>query len=161
MKKVGISDSGIASAAMTVARQSRRKRKTTMAARIMPSISTSCVAWKFALVSSVIEKILVIFSPGCASSRCLMAAKGALLDVDFGGGVDLDDVEARNGPAIEAGEGADFGGTIADVGHVREAHIGRAPAQRDGRSRSSSTVRVSPMTRVVVSEPPTSARPPP
>ena len=71
-QKVGISDSGMASAAMTVARQSRRNRNTTRAARIMPSISTSCVAWKLALVSSVIEKTLVIFRPGLDfSSRAM------------------------------------------------------------------------------------------
>ena len=74
IQKVGISDSGMASAAITVARQSRRKRNTTIAARIMPSISTSCVAWKFALVSSVIEKIFVISRPGLAAFRRSMAA---------------------------------------------------------------------------------------
>ena len=37
-QKVGIADSGIAIAEMIVARQSRRKKNTTMTARIAPSI---------------------------------------------------------------------------------------------------------------------------
>ncbi len=40
-QKVGIADSGMASAEMTVARQSRRNRKTTNTARMAPSIRPS------------------------------------------------------------------------------------------------------------------------
>ncbi len=62
--KVGISDTGMATAVTAVARQSRRKRNTTSAARAMPSSSASTVAAKPARVDSTRERILVMWTSG-------------------------------------------------------------------------------------------------
>ena len=44
-QKVGMIDSGSAMAAITVARQSRRKTKTTTTASVAPSMSVVMVEW--------------------------------------------------------------------------------------------------------------------
>jgi len=44
IQKVGIAESGSATAAISVARQFRRKRRTTITARSAPSISVSSAA---------------------------------------------------------------------------------------------------------------------
>ena len=53
-QKVGISDSGMATAAIRVARQSRRKIKTTAIASRAPSTRVSTEAWKLLTTSSVV-----------------------------------------------------------------------------------------------------------
>ncbi len=73
-KKVGISEIGMATAVIMVARQSRRKKNTTRAARNMPSARTCWVAWKAARVSSTEEKILVTLTPGWAFSSLAISA---------------------------------------------------------------------------------------
>src|SRR5204862_6539774 len=69
--KVGIRETGMARAVMAVARQSRRKMKTTRAASAMPSNIAAWVAWKLCRVSSTEETILVMVIPGC--SRTILA----------------------------------------------------------------------------------------
>ena len=73
-KKVGIKDSGMATAAIAVARQLRRNRKTTNAASTMPSSSTCTVASKLARVSSTVETTWVKVTDGCALASTAMAS---------------------------------------------------------------------------------------
>ena len=67
--KVGISETGIATAVTAVARQSRRNSQTTSAASAMPSSMVSSVAAKLPRVESTWETILVTRMSGRAAGR--------------------------------------------------------------------------------------------
>ena len=72
--KVGIRLSGMAIAAIAVARQLLRKTNTTSAASAMPSISTSSVALKDLRVSLTVETTSVNCASGWALATAAMAA---------------------------------------------------------------------------------------
>ena len=65
--KVGMADSGSATADTKVARQSRRKNHTTMMARTAPSISSAIEPSKFSITGSTKLNASVISTSGCAA----------------------------------------------------------------------------------------------
>ena len=76
IQKVGISDRGMATAVMMVARQSRRKMNTTATASKAPSSRASTEAWKLLITSEVVSDT---FSK-VTSARSASSASMALMD---------------------------------------------------------------------------------
>jgi hypothetical protein len=81
-KKVGITDSGIATAEIRVARQSRRNQKTTTTARIAPSTKRSIDALYDSLVNSTVELNSLVSIVGCSAADPLDRLLDRAGDVD-------------------------------------------------------------------------------
>ena len=73
IQKVGISDMGMATAAISVARQSRRKTNTTSTARPAPSSRASTEAWKLLITSEVVLVTSSMVTLSSSSSRAAIA----------------------------------------------------------------------------------------
>ena len=67
-QKVGMAESGIATAEIAVARQSRRKKNTTTTARIAPSIMAAMALSYWSFVYLTVLKRGMNFTPGLAAS---------------------------------------------------------------------------------------------
>ena len=159
-KKVGISETGMAIAVISVARQSRRKRNTTSAASNMPSSNVCHVAMKPARVWSTRDRILVIDDAfdGSASSFSITAATPFSTVISLASLTLLTWKPTTGRPLSSAKErtSAEPSPTSA----TSESRTERPPPVGIVRLRICSTVTAAPRIRSVCSRPPTVTRPP-
>ena len=158
-KKVGISETGMAMAVISVARQSRRNTNTTSAASSMPSSSVCQVAMKPARVWSTRERILVIDTPGCWLRATFRWPPTPFSRVISLASLTLADLESDHRLTVEQRERAHLCGAVTYSATSEAAPI-RPPPVGMAMLRICSTVTAAPRIRSVCSRPPTSTRPP-
>ena len=120
-QKAGIADSGMASAEMTVARKSRRNRKTTSTARMAPWIRPSIA--REILLLGVVDLIedLDEADPRILLLDLAQFLPGVVIGGDFGGALGPLDVEADHLPPVHLGDGALLRIGVLDLAEVGEA----------------------------------------
>ena len=140
--KVGISDSGMATAVISVARQSRRNRNTTEH-RQQRAHRTAPPSWRGSSPSttSTVEKTSVdLRCSGWSASSLATAARTLVVDLHFAGAAGASMSKPDHRLAVEAREAAQLGQPSPHVGDVAEPHAAPAARARRGCRASCATV---------------------